>query len=248
LPIDYEVASNREKNKTNEERRRAADIISSKLGPPIKEDAVMVKIDYGSQMELCQENAERFYEDAKMLRDAESYGHAFALCILGMEEIGKKLILSTMKTGRLPQRVGLSLIHDHAWKLFDLGVSLFFAKGLDRKFEEFGLPSSSLTEKALHMHYPTLAKLKELGLYVDPSTGTNPFDPRLQSLAKVAVDTLPIYLNLVPNTGAASISENERAVIEAVLTELLTRHQLSTRHFRSARRPTRAARPAHEVV
>jgi AbiV family abortive infection protein len=212
-----------------------------KLGLLIEEDAIMVKIDYDRQMELCQKNAERFYKDAKILSDAKSYGHAFALCILGMEEIGKKLILSTMKTGRLPQRLGLSLMHDHAWKLFDLESSLFFARGLDRKYEELGLPSPSLTEKAHRVRYvPTLAKVKELGLYVDPLKGTNPFDPRLKSWAKVAIDALPVYLNLVPSRGVASKSENERKLLEAILSELLSTHRLSARHFKSARKPAKA--------
>jgi hypothetical protein len=131
-------------------------------------------------------------------------------------------------------------MHDHAWKLFDLELSIFFARGLDRKYEEFGLPSPSLTEKALRVRYvPTLAKVKEQGLYVDPLKGTNPFDPKLKSWAKVAIVALPVYLNLVPSTGVASMSENERNVLDAVLTDLLSTHRLSAKPFKSAMKTAR---------
>lgn len=60
---------------------------------------MLKKIDYDVQIDQCQRNAERFYADAKILYEAKSYGYAVALCILGMEEIGKKIAMKSVRAG-----------------------------------------------------------------------------------------------------------------------------------------------------
>ena len=55
----------------------------------------MVKIrDLENGADLCLRNAERLIEDAELLSEHESYGHATSLVYLGLEELGKALEFS----------------------------------------------------------------------------------------------------------------------------------------------------------
>ena len=43
--------------------------------------------------EKCVINAEQFLNDAKLLRDKKSFGHAYSLAVLGFEELAKAAML-----------------------------------------------------------------------------------------------------------------------------------------------------------
>jgi AbiV family abortive infection protein len=46
---------------------------------------------------LCIENSLQFCSDAKSLCDVKSFNHAWALCILAVEELGKAVWLKSLK-------------------------------------------------------------------------------------------------------------------------------------------------------
>lgn len=53
--------------------------------------------DYDKGIRLSKENAERLIEDAKMLFESKKYPSAFYLAVIGIEEIGKALLLLKYK-------------------------------------------------------------------------------------------------------------------------------------------------------
>lgn len=52
---------------------------------------------------LCLENAEQYYQDAEILVAIRSYGHAFALTVLGEEEFGKAMIYYLFSQNLFPK-------------------------------------------------------------------------------------------------------------------------------------------------
>lgn len=54
--------------------------------------------------EKCVINAEQFLNDAKLLRDKKSFGHAYSLAVLGFEEIAKAAILVDVFLGTLQEK------------------------------------------------------------------------------------------------------------------------------------------------
>lgn len=52
--------------------------------------------------ELCIENANRFVEDAELLIDAGSYGHAMTLSIFAIEETAKSCLCRLVIDGKMP--------------------------------------------------------------------------------------------------------------------------------------------------
>ena len=54
--------------------------------------------------EKCVINAEQFLNDAKLLKDNKSFGHAYSLAVLGFEEIAKAAILVDVFLGTLQEK------------------------------------------------------------------------------------------------------------------------------------------------
>jgi len=65
------------------------------------------------QLELIQLNARRLFKDAELLMDHSRYASAFALAVLGLEEIGKALLKHWEAQRPLPKKKGLT---DHIRK------------------------------------------------------------------------------------------------------------------------------------
>lgn len=53
--------------------------------------------------EKCVINAEQFLNDAKLLRDKKSFGHAYSLAVLGFEELAKASILVNIFLGTIQE-------------------------------------------------------------------------------------------------------------------------------------------------
>jgi AbiV family abortive infection protein len=53
-------------------------------------------------VQLCLDNVEQYIMDAQFLVENGSYGHAFALAVLGEEELSKSFIYYTCSEGFLP--------------------------------------------------------------------------------------------------------------------------------------------------
>lgn len=54
-------------------------------------------------VQLCLDNVEQYIKDAQLLVENGSYGHAFALTVLGEEELSKAYIYYTCSEGLLPE-------------------------------------------------------------------------------------------------------------------------------------------------
>ncbi|GAH66591.1 unnamed protein product, partial [marine sediment metagenome] len=69
-------------------------------------------------IQLCKRNVDRLLEDASILYQSGSYGHAQALAILAMEEYAKKIVLIAEKThpGKFDDQIRRSF-RDHDFKL-----------------------------------------------------------------------------------------------------------------------------------
>ncbi len=199
---------------------------------------MLKKIDYDVQIERCQRNAERFYADARILYRAKSYGHAVALCILGMEEIGKKIVLNNVRAGILRENIGLELVRNHAWKLFELELGLFMAKDFDVICERLGVEPFTLPEKTVRLLISReFDRLKQAALYVEPYKGTSPLDPNFKRIAKTAIDALPVYLNLtISREKTPVIPDLTGKVVEPALQWLIKTGRLSAKPFRTPKR------------
>lgn len=73
-------------------------------------------------VKLCMDNAEQYHKDAELLIDNRSYGHAFALAVLGEEELAKAMMYRLCSEGLLPEHYELYLrkrldkhLHKQAW-------------------------------------------------------------------------------------------------------------------------------------
>lgn len=49
--------------------------------------------------DTCMKNSEQFLEDAKLLQENHSYGHSYALAVLGFEELAKASVLINIYLG-----------------------------------------------------------------------------------------------------------------------------------------------------
>lgn len=196
------------------------------------------KIDYDVQIEQCQRNAERLYADARILYEAKSYGHAVALCILAMEEIGKKIILNNVRADRLPENIALGLVRNHSWKLFELELGLFMAKDFDAIFRRLGVEPLTLPEKTLRLLVSRgYHRLKLAALYVEPYKGTSPLDSNFEQIAKTVIDALPVYLNLpLGREKTPVIPDVAGKIVEPVLQWLIKTGRLSAKPFRTPKR------------
>lgn len=75
----------------------------------------------------CHENALQYLQDAKLLFANQSYGHCYALLVLGFEEWAKSLLGFEFYIGFLKKTDHElhSLLRDHAWKQ-SIGLSWFY--------------------------------------------------------------------------------------------------------------------------
>ena len=94
----------------------------------------------------CLDNVEQYLKDARMLIENESYGHAFALTVLGEEELSKAFIYYMCSEGWIPEsfikRVGRRA-NSHRRKQviaatfsFTFGITEFFKNLMNSSKEE----------------------------------------------------------------------------------------------------------------
>jgi len=91
-------------------------------------------------IELCRQNVDRLSEDASILYESSSYGHAQALAIVAIEEYAKKIVLVAQKThpGRFDEEIRRAF-GDHDFKLqlaLDMLIKEFPGAPLAKKWQE----------------------------------------------------------------------------------------------------------------
>lgn len=161
---------------------------------------------------MSLENAERFLNDATLLINNSSYGHAFALTILALEEIGKATYCNWAKNGFI--RIDNDFLkrlksHKTKQRVIKEIVKLAILKtevdnhGKSKKRRKAPIASESelnyiLTKlessqfKSVETFYGELEKMKQLALYVDISEDGIPSDPNF-----VTKDACDKYLHFV---------------------------------------------------
>ena len=134
-------------------------------------------------IQLCRRNVDRLLEDASILYESGSYGHAQALAILAMEEYAKKIVLITQKAypGKFDEEIRRSFF-DHDFKL---------QLALDMLMKEFpNAPSGEEAENKVIDTACRLSSLKQVSLYVDYDDNLGWFDPNnadYQNIAAVQI-------------------------------------------------------------
>ena len=130
-------------------------------------------------IELCRQNVDRLLEDASILYESGSYGHAQALAILAMEEYAKKIVLVAQKTHprRFDEKIGRAF-GDHDFKL---------QLALDMLIKEFpGAPSGEEVARIVMDTARKLSSLKQVSLYVDYDSNLGWFDPNKADYKNIA--------------------------------------------------------------
>ena len=91
----------------------------------------------------CHENALQFLQDAELLFQNRSYGHCYALLILGFEEWAKSLLGFALHIDFLKKTDHElhSLLKDHTWKQ-SIGLSWFYTLLINALAEESELKDS----------------------------------------------------------------------------------------------------------
>ncbi|MHA1713750.1 MAG: AbiV family abortive infection protein [Candidatus Ranarchaeia archaeon] len=83
------------------------------------------------------ENAESFLEDATLLAEKKSFGHAYALVTIGIEELAKAFLFLLFYFGFAEYSAELvQLTYEHKFKLFMqniLSIAETLFKGKDQK-------------------------------------------------------------------------------------------------------------------
>jgi len=74
---------------------------------------------YLKARDACVENVLQYIEDAKKLIEAKSYAHAYALLIIGQEELGKAFAYHTATTAEVPMDVVEQFIKMHTKNVKD---------------------------------------------------------------------------------------------------------------------------------
>jgi AbiV family abortive infection protein len=69
--------------------------------------------------DACVENVLQYIEDAKKLIEAKSYAHAYALLVIGQEELGKAFAYHTATTAEVPMDVAEQFIKMHTKNVKD---------------------------------------------------------------------------------------------------------------------------------
>jgi AbiV family abortive infection protein len=135
-------------------------------------------------IQLCRKNVERLLNDASILYEAGSYGHAQALAILAMEEYAKKIVLVARKTH--PDR-----FEDQMRRAFwnhDFKLQL----ALDTLMKEFpDAPPGEQVASIIMDLASKISSLKQVSLYVDYDNNLGWFDPNkadYESVAAVQID------------------------------------------------------------
>lgn len=141
-------------------------------------------------IQLCRRNVDRLLEDASILYQNGSYGHAQALAILAMEEYAKKIVLIAEKThpGKFDDQIRRSF-WDHDFKL---------KLALDMLMKEF--PDAPSGEEAASKVMDTarkLSSLKQVSLYVDHDNKLGWFDPNKADYQNVAAVQIAYAKELV---------------------------------------------------
>lgn len=133
---------------------------------------------------LCRGNVDQLLEDASILYQTGSYGHAQALAILAMEEYAKKIVLIAEKTHprRFDDQIRRSF-WDHDFKL---------QLALDMLMKEFpDAPSNKEAKSKVIDTARKLSSLKQVSLYVDYDDKVGWFDPNkadYQNIAAVQIE------------------------------------------------------------
>jgi AbiV family abortive infection protein len=148
---------------------------------------------------LCRSNAKRYFADAKLLYAKKSYGHAFMLGTLCVEELGKSFILTSIKDGFLPQSEYYlnSLFRDHTHKILYVTLVVLGAPNLPPLLSTRDVKMGSL-QMAL-----SLERLRQLSQYVNyDNVWLSPQDAEgrdcFKRLSKDLLLSLPIYLSIGP--------------------------------------------------
>lgn len=134
-------------------------------------------------IQFCRWNVDQLLDDASILYENGSYGHAQALAILAMEEYAKRIVLIAQKTypGRFDDQIRRSF-WDHDFKL-QLALDMLMKEFPDAPSEDEA--ASKVTDTACK-----LSSLKQVSLYVDYDNKLGWFDPNkadYQSVAAVQI-------------------------------------------------------------
>jgi len=147
---------------------------------------------------LSLDNAEKFLKDAELLINSSSFGHAFALTILALEETGKAIycnwakdgfvkvdddFLKNLRTHKTKQKVLKEVL-----KLVILKAEINNCRKSKKRrkipFKSSSPPCLFLTEleespqfKSIDAFYGELEKMKQLALYVDIGENGTPSEP-----------------------------------------------------------------------
>ena len=130
-------------------------------------------------IQLCRRNVDQLLQDASILYESGSYGHAQALAILAMEEYAKKIVLIAQKTypGRFDGQIRRSF-WDHDFKL---------QLALDMLMKEFpDAPSGDQAASKVMATARKLSSLKQVRLYIDYDNKLGWFDPNKADYQNVA--------------------------------------------------------------
>lgn len=132
----------------------------------------------------CLKNATRFVSDAKLLiKKNRSYGHAFGLCVLADEEIGKAVLLIAVSQGFLRFEDVKDQMYKHQFKLKMQVLMEYAEKTIDSdllevlmmyeniRYTDFRikLVKNHLEKygKAIRKKRRQLDRMKQLGFYVE---------------------------------------------------------------------------------
>jgi len=142
---------------------------------------------------LCRRNAERYYEDAKILFENKSYGHSYMLGTLCLEELGKYFLLVSLKDGFFaqPDYVWKTIFRDHTFKNLFATLVLLGVPNLPKHLSNFRMKLISVIGAI------GVEKVRQWSQYVDYVRGwRSPFDKVFKKQAKNMLLALPIFLNI----------------------------------------------------
>lgn len=132
----------------------------------------------------CLKNANRFLSDAKLLiKKNRSYGHAFGLCVLADEEIGKAVLLTAVSQGFLKFEDVKDQMYKHQFKLKMQVLMEYAEKTIDSDLLEILMMYENIRYtdfriklvknhlekygKAIRKKRRQLDRMKQLGFYVE---------------------------------------------------------------------------------
>ncbi|MFB0514388.1 MAG: AbiV family abortive infection protein [Candidatus Bathyarchaeia archaeon] len=126
---------------------------------------------------ICLENAQKLIEDAELLFEHESYGHATSLALIGIEEMAKALVLSEAYFSNRELEHVMDVFYRHRVKnaVFLGAIVAMYAPIGTRKTnaEKKALTAREIQKSAAKVESPLMKVLQEVdelrkvGLYVD---------------------------------------------------------------------------------